>query len=107
MPTPEAAAALVVPVVLPLLVFAGFFINAKFVSIIMHIQTHHSYCLFRTIPNWLIWIKYLSWLYYSNEMALVNQWKDVASLDCGTASVDACFKNGTDVLNYYGFKEVC
>ena len=29
MPTPEAAAALVVPVIIPLLVFAGFFINTK------------------------------------------------------------------------------
>jgi hypothetical protein len=28
-PTPEAAAALVVPLVIPLLVFAGFFISAK------------------------------------------------------------------------------
>ena len=31
MPTPDAAVALVVPVVIPLLVFAGFFINAKYV----------------------------------------------------------------------------
>ncbi|CAF0826300.1 unnamed protein product [Adineta ricciae] len=87
MPTPDAAAALIVPVVLPLFVFAGFFINAK------------------TIPNWLIWLKYISWLYYGNEMGLINQWKDVTSIDCGTAPADACFKNGTDVLNYYGFKE--
>ena len=106
MPTPDAAAALVVPVILPLFVFAGFFINAKFVQLIIRVQTHDSYCLFRTIPNWLIWLKYISWLYYGNEMALINQWKDVTSIDCGTASADACFKNGTDVLNYYGFKEV-
>ncbi|UJR27397.1 hypothetical protein I4U23_008687 [Adineta vaga] len=86
MPTPEAAGALVVPVVLPLLVFAGFFISAK------------------TIPNWLVWIKYISWLYYSNEMALVNQWEDVTSLDCDVSANSTCFKNGTDVLNYYGFK---
>ncbi len=29
LPTPEAAAALVVPLILPLLVFAGFFISTK------------------------------------------------------------------------------
>ncbi|CAF4991593.1 unnamed protein product, partial [Rotaria socialis] len=62
MPSPEAASAIVIPIVIPLMVFAGFFLSAK------------------TIPNWLIWIKYLSWLYYSNEMALINQWEDVKSL---------------------------
>ncbi|CAF0935940.1 unnamed protein product [Rotaria sp. Silwood1] len=86
-PSPDAAAALVVPVVIPLLVFAGFFINTK------------------TIPNWLIWIKYLSWLYYSNEMALINQWEDVQSLECDQASNSTCFHNGDDVLNYYGFQK--
>jgi len=29
MPSPEAAVALVVPIIIPLLVFAGFFINQK------------------------------------------------------------------------------
>ena len=61
----------------------------------------------RTIPNWLIWIKYISWLYYTNEMALINQWEDVTSLECNTNSNMTCFKNGTDIINYYSFSIVC
>jgi hypothetical protein len=64
------------------------------------------YCLSRTVPNWLIWLKYLSWLYYSNEMGLINQWKDVTSLECNQNGNLTCFRNGTDVLNYYGFEQV-
>lgn len=61
----------------------------------------------RTIRSWLIWIKYLSWLYYTNEMAAVNQWENVSSLECDNSRNMTCFRNGTDVLNYYGFARVC
>ncbi|CAM4904796.1 unnamed protein product [Rotaria socialis] len=87
MPSPEAASAIVIPIVIPLMVFAGFFLSAK------------------TIPNWLIWIKYLSWLYYSNEMALINQWEDVKSLDCNQVGNRTCYRTGNDILDYYGFKK--
>ncbi|CAF0966239.1 unnamed protein product [Rotaria sordida] len=86
-PSPDAAAAFVVPIVIPLLVFGGLFVNIK------------------TIPNWLIWIKYLSWMYYSNEMALINQWKDVQSLECNQKDNTTCYHNGTDIINYYGFNK--
>ncbi len=80
-----------------------------------HDIQYREICLFyfsRSIPNWLIWIKYLSWLYYANEMALVNQWEDVTSLGCTTNSTSSsnstgCFQTGNDVINYYGFSKVC
>ena len=107
MPTPDAAVALVVPVVIPLLVFAGFFINAKYVRG-REVRNHTVHRLpFRTIPNWLVWIKYLSWMYYTNEMGLVNQWEDVSSLECNQIGNSTCFRNGTDVLNYFSFTRVC
>lgn len=62
--------------------------------------------LFRSIRDWLIWIRYISWLYYTNEMAMVNQWKRVTSLECNQPANTTCFENGQDVLNYYNFKEV-
>lgn len=31
----------------------------------------------RSTPDYLIWLKYISWFYYGNEMLVVNQWKDV------------------------------
>ncbi|CAF4348488.1 unnamed protein product [Rotaria sp. Silwood2] len=86
-PSPDAAAALVVPIVIPLVVFAGFFIKTK------------------TIPNWLVWLKFLSWLYYSNEMALINQWEDVQSLECNQPGNSTCFRTGNDIIDYYGFKK--
>ncbi|CAF1304874.1 unnamed protein product [Didymodactylos carnosus] len=88
-PTFQVADALVVPIVIPLMVFGGFFINAK------------------TIPKWLIWIKYISWFYYGNEMALVNQWTDVKYLQCNRKanSNTTCFRDGNDVLKLYGFSK--
>ncbi len=40
-------------------------------------------------------------------MGLINQWEDVTSLECNVAGNTTCFHNGTDILNYYGFSEVC
>ena len=27
-----------------------------------------------TIPDWLVWLKYLSWFNYAFEVLVVNQW---------------------------------
>jgi hypothetical protein len=45
-------------------------------------------------------------------MALINQWEDVTSLGCTTNSTSGsnstgCFQTGIDVINYYGFSQVC
>jgi len=32
---------------------------------------------FSQIPGWLVWLKYLSWFYYANELLCVNQWQFV------------------------------
>lgn len=29
------------------------------------------------MPDWLVWIQYISWFYYGNEALTINQWKDV------------------------------
>lgn len=33
--------------------------------------------IYRSTPDYLIWLKYLSWFSYGNEMLVVNQWDDV------------------------------
>ena len=40
-------------------------------------------------------------------MGLVNQWEDVTSLECNQVGNATCFRNGTDVLNYFSFTRVC
>lgn len=34
----------------------------------------------RSTPDYLIWLKYISWFYYGNEMLVVNQWEDVDNI---------------------------
>lgn len=36
-----------------------------------------EFCCFRSVPDYFIWIKYTSWFLYSNELMIVNQWRDV------------------------------
>ena len=72
----------------------------------MKSDTEISWYLSRSIHDWLIWIKYISWLYYANEMGLINQWTDVTTIECDATENTACFNNGDEILAHYGFKEV-
>lgn len=40
-------------------------------------------------------------------MGVINQWEDVTYLECNTSGNTTCFKNGLDIINYYGFSQVC
>ena len=57
-PTVEAANALAPPLMVPLLLFGGFFLQSD------------------SVPDYFIWLKYLSWFYYGAENLYVTQWKD-------------------------------
>jgi hypothetical protein len=39
-------------------------------------------------------------------MALINQWKDVTSLECNQVGNATCFQTGNDIIAYYGFDKV-
>ncbi|CAF1073260.1 unnamed protein product [Adineta steineri] len=86
-PTPTVASALVVPILIPLLVASGFYIKTN------------------SIPKWLIWLHYISWPYYTDELLSINQWADVKSFDCNPMGNTTCLRNGDDVLAYYNFKK--
>ncbi len=60
----------------------------------------------RSIPGWLVWIKYISSFFYGFEALSVNQWKDVEGISCGLASDDACLNDGAEVLEFYDLDEV-
>jgi len=116
----QVALALAPPLIIPLMLFGGFFLQSS------------------SIPDWLIWLKYLSWFLYSNELLMINQWQGV-KFDCklpilpNNSTVDStgalnattsssivtslagnnstnvgavpglCFPDGEAVLKFYGF----
>lgn len=57
--TPQIALNISAPMIIPVLLFGGFFL-----------QNGSS-------PDWLNWIRYISWLMYGNEALSYNQWHDV------------------------------
>lgn len=75
----------------PLLLFGGFFLNNN------------------TISDWLVWIKYLSWFQFANEIIAVNQWKNVDVIYCANVTESdpppgspTC-GNGAKVLEGFNF----
>ncbi len=79
-PSVSLASELAGPAVGPLMIFAGHFLNTD------------------SIPTYFLWLKYLSWLSYSNEAFLINQWHDVEGITCNQDS-PRCFTSGKNVLD--------
>ncbi|XP_068244972.1 protein white-like isoform X2 [Palaemon carinicauda] len=72
------------PLLMPLMLFGGFFLNT------------------RSTPGYLQCLKYLSWFYYGNEALILNQWKGVTSINC---TVDeTCYADGEAVITRMGFE---
>nr|APD26533.1 ATP-binding cassette transporter subfamily G-like 5 protein [Brachionus koreanus] len=93
-PNTESALAMVVPIMMPLLIFAGFFLNDV------------------GVPDYFIWLKYISWFFYTNEIINVYLWRNVDSIPCtksqnqsNVCAVNGCFENGQEFLDANGFKE--
>ena len=57
-PSIEAANALAPPLMVPLLLFGGFFLQSD------------------SVPVYFIWLKYMSWFYYGAENLYVTQWEN-------------------------------
>lgn len=64
--TPQITLGIAIPMIMPLLLFGGFFLENG------------------SAPDYLNWISYLSWFMYGNEALSINQWKDVQfnNTDC-------------------------
>lgn len=73
------------PLMMPLLLFGGFYLNNA------------------SVPVYFIWIKYISWFYYGNEALSINQWSTVTNITCSTA--DHCVSDGKQVLKNLSFEE--
>lgn len=95
-PTVTAATSLGPPLMLPLLIFGGFFLKTT------------------TVPVYFVWLKYISWFMYGFEALIINQWKDYGPIACshpanGTAKAGGegsfCVPNGNEAIKFLGFKE--
>ncbi|KAG8037763.1 hypothetical protein G9C98_005974 [Cotesia typhae] len=74
------------PVIIPFLLFGGFFLNTA------------------SVPSYFEWFSFLSWFRYGNEALLINQWSEVETIAC-TRSNATCPKSGHMVLQTYNFDE--
>ncbi|CAG2115975.1 unnamed protein product, partial [Medioppia subpectinata] len=85
--TPEMAMVLLTPFTVIVEMFAGLFINSG------------------ELPGWLSWLKYTSFLHYSYETLMVNQWRYIDYIPClnDSQSMGQCYKNGTSVIISQGF----
>ena len=54
--------------------------------------------MFRSAPDYFIWIKYISWFYYANEAINIQLWTNVKTITCETGNITSCFTSGSDVL---------
>ncbi|ESP04310.1 hypothetical protein LOTGIDRAFT_237415 [Lottia gigantea] len=95
----NVALAIAPPILIPFMLFGGFFLNNS------------------SVPDYFIWLEYISWFKYANEMISVNQWKRVGKIDCpipsnssmpinGTDPNSGClFPDGASVLQYLNFSD--
>jgi len=94
--------------VVPCSMIGGFFVNPA------------------TIPVYMIWLKYVSWFTYANEIMVVTQWKNYGNISCEDYSQKTkaftpsfisttlptpadsgarCVHSGAEVLETFGYKE--
>lgn len=94
-PNVDVALGLAIPCLMPILIFAGFFLNNE------------------STPAYFVWIKYISWMFYANESINSVLWSNFGEIPCSiekspnsTCTPKNCFKNGDMVLNFLGFADV-
>lgn len=77
------------PLIIPFLLFGGFFLNSG------------------SVPSYFKWLSYLSWFRYGNEALLINQWADVGpgEIQCNRLNA-TCPADGLVVLEVLNFEAV-
>ena len=74
------------PIVIPFMLFGGFFLNND------------------SVPSYFKWLSYLSWFKYGDEALLINQWQGVEEIAC-TRFNATCPRTGHVVLETLSFHE--
>uniref|UniRef100_A0A1Q3EWD8 Protein white n=1 Tax=Culex tarsalis TaxID=7177 RepID=A0A1Q3EWD8_CULTA len=76
------------PVIIPFLIFGGFFLNSA------------------SVPAYFHYLSYFSWFRYANEALLINQWSTIeeGEIACTRMNV-TCPSSGQIILETYNFRE--
>jgi ABC-type multidrug transport system permease subunit len=85
-PTTSFASTIVSPIMGLMMLFSGCFINDA------------------TIPKYFLWVKYFSWLGYSSQTMVLNQWHNVTDIKC--EGFTRCFATGDDIIDSLSFNPV-
>lgn len=93
-PNVDVALGLAIPVFMPFLIFAGFFLSNE------------------STPVYFVWIKYISWVFYANESINSIIWTNYGDVPCSiqkkpnsTCTPKNCFDDGNMVLDFLGFAD--
>jgi len=86
-PDVQVALALAPAFIIPVMIFGGFFLNGG------------------SLPVWLSWLQYISWFKYSNEILVVNQWRNVTFTDCDHTITPNCVASGEEIFAQLNFEE--
>ncbi|XP_058064538.1 protein white [Anopheles bellator] len=75
------------PIVIPFLIFGGFFLNSA------------------SVPPYFKYLSYLSWFRYANEALLINQWSTIGDgeIACPRSNV-TCPQSGEIILQTFNFR---
>ena len=87
----KVASALSAPLIIPLLLFGGFFLNNG------------------SVPIYFQWLRHISWFMYGNEALSINQWRGVSfneTLCAGNTTLLGQICSGEDVLAQLNFSLV-
>lgn len=86
-PNVDIALALAPVLIIPFMLFGGFYLNNG------------------SVPVWLSWLKYLSWFLYGFQALLINQWSGVKGIQCPSNTTLPCLTTGEQVLEQQAFEE--
>lgn len=76
------------PLIIPFLLFGGFFLNSG------------------SVPEYFKWLSYLSWFRYGNEALLINQWAEVGPGEIICRVNSTCPTDGQVILRTLNFDAV-
>ncbi|XP_011699029.1 PREDICTED: protein brown isoform X2 [Wasmannia auropunctata] len=72
---------------------------------LLFLLTAGTFYNLRTLPNYLVYLKYSSMFYYATEAISIVHWSEIEDIDCPVSRGLPCLSNGTEVLSEYGYNE--